>query len=73
VRPIQLLVRLLHSHIDPNWLMLIKTDLKFSIRDNRAYRKSTDALEYKGPKRSFTGSSRFCLQPRYRSVVRTET
>jgi hypothetical protein len=44
-----------------------------SIATNRAYRNSTDVRENRQPKRSLTGSSRFCLQPRYRSVVNTDT
>ena len=36
------------------------------------YRSSTGLSAHKHPNRSFTGSSRFCLQPRYRSVVRTD-
>lgn len=43
----------------------------FSTVVNRPYRESR-LVENRQPKRSFTGSSRFCLQPRYRSVVRTE-
>jgi hypothetical protein len=35
-----------------------------SIVDNRPYRKPTDVRAKRQPKRSFTGSSRFCLQPR---------
>lgn len=40
---------------------------------NRPYRESTVVRANRQPKRSFTGFSRFCLQPRYRSVVSTDT
>jgi hypothetical protein len=38
----------------------------------RPYRTSTVLAANKHPNRSFTGSSRFCLQPRYRSVMSTD-
>jgi len=39
---------------------------------SRPYRESTVPAANNRPNRSFTGSSRFCLQPRYRSMVRTD-
>ena len=42
---------------------------RISADDFSPYRNSTDVRENRQPKRSLMGSSRFCLQPRYRSVV----
>lgn len=49
----------------------IKCRTELSIVTNRPHRDSRP-LENRQPKRSFGGSFKCCLQPRYRLVVRTE-